>query len=159
MECGPLARMIIAGEYPVQASVIDRHRARAREAMLLADAMQEWLGELQTQGPSNADYERPMTASGVGLTEAPRGALGHWLKIQDGFIEHYQVVTPTCWNCSPKDHADVRGPLEEALVGTPVRNPDQPLEALRIIHSFDPCLDCATHVMRPGQTAKLQVRL
>ena len=88
------------------------------------------------------------SATAIGLTEAPRGALGHWLAIANGTIAHYQIITPTCWNCSPRDTAGQRGPLEQALVGTPIANIDQPIEALRVIHSFDPCLDCATHVMR-----------
>jgi hydrogenase large subunit len=85
----------------------------------------------------------------VGLSEAPRGALGHWIQIGDGRIDHYQVITPTCWNASPKDDYSVPGPMEQALIGTPIEDPDQPLEALRVIHSFDPCLSCAVHIMQP----------
>ena len=90
----------------------------------------------------------------MGLTEAPRGALGHWLQIADGKIARYQVITPTCWTISPADGANQPGPLEQALFGTPVANVSHPVEALRVIHSVDPCLDCATHVMhaRDAQT-------
>jgi Ni,Fe-hydrogenase I large subunit len=81
----------------------------------------------------------------MGLTEAPRGALGHWLGISGGVISHYQVITPTTWNASPRDNKGILGPLEEALLGTPVEKVDQPVEVMRVIHSFDPCLDCAVH--------------
>lgn len=94
----------------------------------------------------------PGAATSEALTEAPRGALGHWLAVSDSKIGKYQVVTPTCWNLSPKDDAGQREPLEQALIGLPVANLDEPIEVLRIVHSYDPCLDCATHVMRaePG---------
>ena len=87
----------------------------------------------------------------MGLTEAPRGALGHWVEIANGQIANYQVITPTCWNASPRDDGDVPGPMEQALIGTPVEDPDRPIEALRVIHSFDPCLSCAVHIARPDR--------
>jgi len=92
---------------------------------------------------------------GVGLSEAPRGALGHWVEITDGKISHYQVITPTCWNASPRDDGNTPGPMEQALIGTPIQNPDMPVEALRIIHSYDPCLSCAVHIMRPDTKPKV----
>jgi Ni,Fe-hydrogenase I large subunit len=70
-------------------------------------------------------------------------------------VARYQIITPTCWNCSPRDTAGQRGPLEEALIGTPVANVDEPIEVLRVVHSFDPCLDCATHVTRAGNGARV----
>ena len=82
------------------------------------------------------------------MTEAPRGALGHWIGIAGGKISHYQVITPTCWTISPRDGAGQLGPLEQALMGTPIADVSHPVEALRVIHSVDPCLDCATHVVR-----------
>ncbi|MEN6641313.1 MAG: nickel-dependent hydrogenase large subunit, partial [Armatimonadia bacterium] len=91
----------------------------------------------------------------LGLTEAPRGALGHWLQLSGGKISRYQIVTPTCWNASPKDAYNQAGPIERALVGTPVQNVAQPIEVLRVIHSFDPCLSCAVHVARPNEGAKV----
>ncbi len=97
----------------------------------------------------------PLSAASYGLTEAPRGALGHWLQISNSKISGYQVITPTCWNASPRDGNGNRGPMEEALIGTPVENIDEPIEVLRVIHSFDPCLSCAVHVMRPAQGAKI----
>ena len=90
------------------------------------------------------------------VTRAPtRGALGHWLRVANGKIANYQVVTPTCWNASPRDASGNRGPIEEALIGTPVHDITQPIEVLRVIHSFDPCLSCAVHVMRPAEGAKI----
>jgi hydrogenase large subunit len=86
----------------------------------------------------------------MGLTEAPRGALGHWMEIDDSVISRYQVITPTNWNASPRDNLEQPGPIEAALVGTPVTDLNQPVEILRIVHSFDPCLACAVHMARPG---------
>lgn len=154
-ECGPLARMWVAGEYRNGISVMDRHRARAREALIIAQAMSTWLDDLPLGTSVYTAHELPDQASGVGLTEAPRGALAHWVDIADGRIARYQVLTPTCWNVSPRDGAGRPGPLEDALIGLPINNIDEPIEALRVIHSFDPCLDCATHVMRPGERSKL----
>ena len=91
----------------------------------------------------------------MGLTEASRGALGHWLRIEQGKIAHYQVISPTTWNVSPRDDAGIPGPLEQALIGIPVVDTDKPIEVMRVIHSFDPCLDCATHVIRPCRRAKV----
>ncbi len=154
-ECGPLARMIINGNYPYSVSVLDRIRARAQEASLLLTAMQDWLEELPLNTSAFTPHTPPASASGQGLTEAPRGALGHWMEVANGKIARYQVITPTCWTISPRDSTGQRGPLEQALMGTPIANPDQPVEALRVIHSVDPCLDCATHVSRPGRDAKV----
>lgn len=147
-ECGPLARMWALGEYTNGVSAMDRHRARAHEALKLALAMQEWLTQLPTGVSAYAAHTIPSSGTGVGLTEAPRGALGHWLTIAGGRIARYQVITPTCWTISPRDTAGQLGPLEKALVGTPVAVADKPIEVLRVIHSVDPCLDCATHVIR-----------
>jgi len=150
-ETGPLARMWVNGDYQKGISVMDRHVARANEALKVALAMNDWLNQLVIGGPVYDNDRMPTTGEGVGLTEAPRGALGHWVKIANGLISQYQVITPTCWNASPRDDKNVTGPIEQALIGTPVQNPDQPIEVLRVIHSFDPCLSCAVHVMRPGK--------
>jgi hydrogenase large subunit len=149
-EVGPLARMWITGDYRKGPSVMDRHLARAHETLKVARAMSEWLDQLTPGGAVYLEYVTPNQGSGVGLTEAPRGALGHWIGIDGGKIEHYQVVTPTCWNASPRDGDSQPGPLERALIGTPIERPEQPIEALRVIHSFDPCMSCAVHVMRPA---------
>ena len=89
----------------------------------------------------------PKEAKGVGFTEAPRGALGHWIRIKDGKIDNYQAVVPTTWNGSPRDPAGNIGAFEAALLDTPMAEPEKPLEILRTLHSFDPCLACSTHVM------------
>ena len=89
----------------------------------------------------------PKTAQGVGFTEAPRGALGHWIKIEDTKIASYQCVVPTTWNGGPRDPAGNIGAFEAALMNTPMADPQKPLEILRTLHSFDPCLACSTHVL------------
>lgn len=144
-EVGPLARMWINGEYTNGISVMDRHLARAREALKIAQAARQWLEELVPEGPVYNPPTIPQSASSMGLTEAPRGALGHWLGISGGKISNYQVITPTTWNASPRDNKGGLGPLEEALLGTPVQDTSKPVEVMRVIHSFDPCLDCAVH--------------
>jgi hydrogenase large subunit len=149
-EAGPLARMWINGDYREGISVMDRHLARAYEALIVAKAMRGWLDELDEDASVWQNYGDPWSGTGVGLTEAPRGALGHWVSIDNNQLANYQVITPTCWNASPNDGLGFAGPLEEALVGTPVIDPARPVEALRVIHSFDPCLSCAVHVMRPS---------
>lgn len=149
-EVGPLARMWINGDYHDGISVMDRHLARAQEALKVAQAMQRWLDQLDNGPVYEATY-RQSSGTGIGLSEAPRGALGHWVNIQNGRIANYQVITPTCWNASPKDDGHVSGPMEQALIGIQIENPDQPIEALRVIHSFDPCLSCAVHIIRPDR--------
>ncbi|MBN2270378.1 MAG: nickel-dependent hydrogenase large subunit [Sedimentisphaerales bacterium] len=155
-EVGPLARMWVNGDYQNGVSVMDRHLARAYEALKVAQAIKSWVTELDPAGPVYTQPTPQTLVSGVGLTEAPRGALGHWLDVDgDGRLAHYQVISPTTWNCSPRDNKGVPGPLEEALLGTPIENPDEPVEAMRVVHSYDPCLDCATHVIKPGKKAKV----
>lgn len=156
-EAGPIARMMVNGDYSNGVSVMDRHRARALEALKIAQAMQGWLTALPVGVSGVATYSMPESATVEGLTEAPRGALGHWMTIEGGQIGRYQVITPTCWNCSPKDSNGNRGPMEEALIGTPVAKADEPIEVLRVVHSFDPCLDCATHVFQPGRKSHVVV--
>ncbi len=154
-ECGPLARMWASGEYTNGVSAMDRIRARAFEAHKLARAMWSWLDSLAPGAATvSRDWPAPQSASAMGLTEAPRGALGHWLKVENGVIARYQVITPTCWTISPRDGANQLGPLEQALIGTPVADASHPVEVLRVIHSVDPCLDCATHVMYAGEAER-----
>ena len=154
-EAGPLARMWVNGDYTNGVSVMDRHMARAQETLKIAEAMLVWVGQLNTGGPVYTRPSVPSSASSYGLTEAPRGALGHWLSISNGKISRYMVITPTCWNASPRDMNGTPGPIEQALVKTPVVSTDEPVEVLRVIHSFDPCLSCAVHVMRPAKGAKV----
>ena len=157
-EVGALARMWVNGDYREGVSVMDRHVARALEALKVAQAMQTWVGQLQVGAAVYTPNSVPASATSYGLTEAPRGALGHWLQVTSSVISRYQVVTPTCWNASPRDDDGQRGPIEQALIGTPVEDPEQPLEVLRVIHSFDPCLSCAVHVLRADSDAGVIVR-
>ena len=91
----------------------------------------------------------PREAKGFGFHEAPRGCLGHWIHIKDGKIANYQCVVPSTWNGSPRDAKGQRGPYEASLIGTPVADPNKPVEILRTVHSFDPCMACAVHVVDP----------
>jgi hydrogenase large subunit len=148
-EAGPIARMKINGDYTGNVSILGRIVARALEAEKVALAMDGWLDELVINDPVYQKADMPVTASGIGLTEAPRGALGHWIEIENSKISRYQVITPTNWNASPKDDFDQHGPIEQALIGMPIADTTQPVEVLRVIHSFDPCLSCAVHLIRP----------
>ncbi|MGQ9602165.1 MAG: nickel-dependent hydrogenase large subunit [Candidatus Bipolaricaulia bacterium] len=130
-------------------SVMGRHLARALDCKLVADAMAKWVMELDPGGPVYTEYELPESAQGFGLVEAPRGALGHWLSIEGKRIAHYQCVVPTTWNASPRDGNGQPGPLEQAIEGTKLRDERNPFEIVRIVRSFDPCLACAVHLVRP----------
>ncbi|HPD32047.1 MAG TPA: nickel-dependent hydrogenase large subunit [Phycisphaerae bacterium] len=152
-ELGPLARMWISGRYRRGISVMDRLIARTLETKQVADAMDVWLSQLIPGETACVQKPVPASAGGVGLTEAPRGALGHWIRIEDRKIARYQVITPTAWNASPRDDANQPGPIEQALIGTPIADTSRPIEALRVIHSFDPCLACSVHLVRPKQGA------
>ncbi len=177
MEVGPLARVLLlyaSGheqtkalvektlrtlDAPPQAlfSTLGRTAARAIETAVYVDAMQTFFDELianiKAGDTTVANTEKwdpttwPAQAQGVGTTEAPRGALGHWVVIENGKIVNYQQVVPTTWNASPRDHKGQAGPYERSLEGTPLARPDQPVEILRTIHSFDPCMACAIHMV------------
>jgi hydrogenase large subunit len=180
MEVGPLARMAVAyaagHAYVQQAldavldeaglqpsdvfSTLGRVVARAVETSVLVERLPGWLDELSANiragkttvhnGAKWSPSTWPASATGWGSTEAPRGALFHWLTIANGKIGNYQCVVPTTWNGSPRDHLGQRGPFEEALLNTPVADPARPLELIRTIHSFDPCMACAVHVLDAG---------
>jgi quinone-reactive Ni/Fe-hydrogenase large subunit len=136
-------------------STVGRTAARAIETELMADVMIEWIDELAANVAAGDlstwtefDFDKvSKDAKGHGLAEAPRGGLGHWVKIKDGKIENYQAVVPSTWNAAPRDYKDRLGAYEAALIGTKVANPEQPLEILRTIHSFDPCIACAVHIV------------
>ena len=179
MEVGPLSRMLVAygsGHKRVQEvvnsvlkklgvgpaalfSTLGRVAARGIETLVTAEMIPEWINQLAANmkkgdlkihsGEKWDPNEWPAEAKGYGLHEAPRGALGHWVKIKDKKIENYQCVVPGTWNGSPRDASDQRGPYESALIGTPVADPEKPVEILRTIHSFDPCMACAVHVVDP----------
>ncbi len=126
-------------------SVLGRHLCRGISAAVIADFLLEETERIDLNGPYMAQYDLPKSGEGFGATEASRGALLHYIKVKDYKIEKYECVVPTTWNCSPKDDNDQPGALESALIGTQVENPDEQIEANRIVHSFDPCLACAVH--------------
>ncbi len=189
MEVGPLARMLVAyvsGHARVKTlvdgvlktlnvgpealfSTLGRVAARGIETQLLAEKMDDWVdalaanmaaGELRIHDNSKWEPSSwPADAMGAGFHEAPRGALGHWVHIQDGLISNYQCVVPSTWNAGPRDAKGRRGPYEEALIGTPVADPKRPIEILRTIHSFDPCMACGVHVVDAKRREVARVRV
>ena len=126
-------------------SVMGRHLARALSAKLTIDSMKKWLLELKPGESTFVEYSIPEEGTGVGLTEAARGALGHWIEIKNKKIANYQCVVPTTWNASPRDDNGNPGPIEQAIIGTKIQDKDNPFEIVRIVRSFDPCLGCAIH--------------
>ncbi|MDY6934621.1 MAG: nickel-dependent hydrogenase large subunit [Spirochaetota bacterium] len=128
-------------------SVLGRHACKALESKLICQRARVWLEELEAGGKPRNTYRIPDKGDGMGLTEAPRGALGHWITIKNKKIANYQCVVPTTWDCSPKDDKGRRGPVEVALIGTPIADPKNPIEAARVVRSYDPCIACAVHVI------------
>ncbi|MGA1875242.1 MAG: nickel-dependent hydrogenase large subunit, partial [bacterium] len=123
-------------------------------AKLVADHIEGWVHELVTniKGGDQRTWTRcdiPRSGEGRGMTEAPRGSLGHWVRVENHAIANYQAIVPSTWNASPRDDKGQRGPYEESLIGTKLADIDQPLEIIRTIHSFDPCLACAVHILDP----------
>src|SRR5215472_16745245 len=179
MEVGPLARLLVsyaAGRADVKESVnatlgklgvpvdalfstLGRTAARGIDCALsmiwLKEFNNELIARVKTRETSTFNGEKwdpktwPSEAEGVGLVDAPRGALAHWIKIKNGAIDNYQLVVPTTWNGSPRDARSVRSAFEESLIGTPVADLEQPVEIIRTLHSFDPCLACAVHLYDP----------
>jgi hydrogenase large subunit len=190
VEVGPLARYLVAYargdkevkeqvdfalktlDVPVAAlfSTLGRTAARGLEAQWAARKMRyfydQLVANLKAGDLATANVEKwepstwPAEAKGVAPVEAPRGALAHWVKIRNGKIDSYQAVVPTTWNAGPRDARNQIGAYEAALMNTPMAKPEQPLEILRTVHSFDPCLACATHVMSPDgeELVSVQVR-
>ena len=190
MEVGPLARMLMLYatgnaqakelvdytlktlDVPVDAlfSTLGRTAARTLESKILADAMQGWYDQLIANIKAgdirtfNEQYWEPSTwpnhMQGVGLMEAPRGGLSHWIVIDDGKISNYQAVVPSTWNAGPRDTQGQPGAYEAALQDNHVmQDPKQPIEILRTIHSFDPCIACAVHVTDPDGEELVQVKI
>jgi len=183
-EVGPLARVLVAyakGKpeiklavdaaltklaVPVDAlfSTLGRTAARGLETVVIGDAMEGWImelvgrlkdGDLKTYQP----WDMPSgTIRGFGLNDVSRGALGHWVEIKDKKISNYQYVVPSTWNLCPRDEKGKKGPVEEALIGTPVEDPKRPVEVLRTVHSFDPCIACGVHVIDPDSNQVYKVR-
>jgi Ni,Fe-hydrogenase I large subunit len=159
VETGPLAQMMIMGNPLIReivkvegASSYVRELARLMRPAFLLPAMDIWTFEtIQSSEPSYTSAAPPATGAGHGLIEATRGALGHWVKLQDGKIVNYQVITPTAWNGSPRDSEGQRGAWEEALIGTRVQDPDNPVEIGHVVRSYDPCLVCTVHMIRNGK--------
>ncbi|MDH3349543.1 MAG: nickel-dependent hydrogenase large subunit, partial [Desulfobulbaceae bacterium] len=139
-------------------STLGRHVARAVRTAVLADlALKHWQLLIDNIGRGDlAIFNKPTFPKGeqrgFGIHEAPRGALSHWIVIRDGKIHNYQCVVPSTWNAGPRDQHDKPGPYEASLLGNPVADPEQPLEVLRTIHSFDPCIACAVHMLDPNGT-------
>jgi hydrogenase large subunit len=190
MEVGPLARYIVGyaqgnPEFkepvdkvlkdlglplPALFSTLGRTAARGLECQWAAGKLRYFFDKLvaniKAGDLATANIQKwepaswPARAKGVGFTEAPRGALGHWVHIADGKIENYQCVVPTTWNGSPRDPKGQIGAYEASLMNTPLAKADEPLEILRTLHSFDPCLACSTHVMSPEgeEMVKVTVR-
>jgi Ni,Fe-hydrogenase I large subunit len=189
MEVGPLARMLVsyASGHPRVKTLVDgvlkalnvgpealfstlgRVGARGIETQLLAEKMDEWVdalaanmgaGDLRIHDNSKWDPSSwPADAMGAGFHEAPRGALAHWVHIEHGLISNYQCVVPSTWNAGPRDAKGQRGPYEEALLGTPVADPERPIEILRTVHSFDPCMACGVHVVDGTRRTLSSVRV
>ena len=189
VEVGPLARMLLAyaqgkpyvkqvvdkalGQLKVDASALfstlGRVAARSIEAQVMVDQLPNWLarleenmgrGDLTIHDTAHWDPSTwPNDSFGVGFHEAPRGSLAHWVHVKNGQIANYQAVVPSTWNAGPRDAQGQRGAYEAALIGTPVANPEQPVEILRTVHSFDPCLACAVHVFDPKGREYANIRI
>ncbi|WP_352420399.1 nickel-dependent hydrogenase large subunit [Proteiniborus sp.] len=150
-ETGPLARQWLSGEYRNGISTMDRTIARVLEARKIALVMNTLLENLIPGVSVQKEYSIPETAIGKGLIDTTRGALGHWLKIKNQVISFYQIITPSAWNLSTRSSNDMKGTAEQALIGTPVKDINNPVELGRVIRSFDPCISCATHVYVEGK--------
>ncbi|MDR2801142.1 MAG: nickel-dependent hydrogenase large subunit [Desulfovibrio sp.] len=174
-ETGPLAQVLVAyakGHEAVKGlvdkvlgalgvgpealfSTLGRTAARGIETAAIAGHMETWIRQFQEQigkekSPKLVEkWEMPKSSQGVGFCTAPRGGLSHWINIEDCKIANFQLVVPTTWNMSPRDASDIMGPMEEALTGIPIADPRRPVEILRTVHSFDPCIACAIHLIDP----------
>ena len=183
-EVGPLARALVAYasndpgmkklvdttlkqlNVPVTAlfSTLGRTAARGLETQAIGDAMEGWITELienvkKGDTKTYQPWEMPGKGMGVGLNDVARGALGHWIEIEDKKIKNYQYVVPSTWNLGPRCDNGKLGVIEEALIGTPIADPKQPLEVLRTVHSFDPCIACAVHVIDPDSNEVYKVKV
>ncbi|MBC2578769.1 nickel-dependent hydrogenase large subunit [Clostridium sp. DJ247] len=147
MEVGPLARMILSGNYENKISMMDRTIARVLETKKVIEIIEGLLERVSFEEVGQRVYEIPNSARGVGLADTTRGSLGHWISIENKKINHYNIITPSAWNCSPTDFNGIRGVIEQSLIGTEIQNPARPVEIGRIVRSYDPCISCATHVI------------
>lgn len=158
-ETGPLAEAIISRD-PLFGDLVRangpnvfiRELARLVRPAVVMPTIEVWLTEMaKKEGKFYRLVEEVGDGRGAGLVDVARGALGHWITVEGGKISRYQIITPTAWNASPRDSAGVRGPWEEALVGTPIRDADNPVEVGHVIRSFDACMVCCVHTFRGGR--------
>jgi hydrogenase large subunit len=146
-------------------STLGRHAARAIRAAVISDcAVSHWQKLVGNIGSGDTDIFTPWEyptgeRQGFGYHEAPRGTLSHWVIIDNGKIKNYQCVVPSTWNAGPRDEKDQKGPYEASLIGNPIADPERPLEVLRTVHSFDPCLACAIHTLDPEGKEVSSVRV
>lgn len=152
-EVGPLARLWISGEYRNGISTMDRTIARVLEVKKIVEILDVLLDQIIPGNSVQDQWQVPESSQGAGLIDTTRGALGHWLKIEDKKLSFYQIITPSTWDFSAST-ATSNGTAEQALLETKIANPDDPVELGRILRSFDPCMSCATHVYRPGHDPK-----
>lgn len=158
MEVGPLARLIISGEYKGGHSSMDRNIARVLETKKILGIMKNLAERIELKPNNQKIYDIPEKAYGVGLIDTTRGALGHWIQIENKVIHHYNIITPTTWNLSPKDELGSPGTIEKSLIGSTINNIKEPVEIGRIVRSFDPCVSCATHLIsKEGDTNIVEV--
>ncbi len=154
-QVGPLAPMIITGQYSGGTSTMDRIYARTLESLLIAELIEKWLKKLQPGPPPISQKKEIVNRKVTAVTDAMRGTLLHNAEVANEEVLKYNIITPTVWNFSPKDSKGRRGPVENALVGTIIENSDEIYTVLgRIIRSFDPCLNCGTHVLTKKEDRK-----
>ena len=151
MEVGPLARMWLSGLYQKGISTMDRTIARVLETIKIINILEALLERIELEKAPQKEYMIPDQSQGMGLIDTTRGALGHWLMIKEGKLFHYEIITPSSWNLSPRDWKGQYGVVEEALIGTNIQDVSSPVEIGRIVRSFDPCVSCATHVIEAGR--------
>lgn len=149
-----LPRMLISGDYKGGNSCMDRIMARTLEANKIIGIMNELMNRIQLLPNNQRAVTMPDEALGAGLIDTTRGALGHWISIKNKVIEHYDTVTPSNWNLSPKDANGVPGAIERSLLGTYINDIQSPVEIGRIVRSFDPCVSCATHLISHDKVIK-----
>ena len=147
MEVGALARMTLSGNYSRGISVMDRIVAKAYEAEKVCNILSELLAILKIGKADQKVWQVPETGKGMELIEAERGAVGYWLTIENKKVKNYTILPPSTWNMSPTDQQGVKGTVEQALIGTEINNIKEPVEVGRIVRSFDPCLNCAAHII------------
>ncbi|HBJ2621983.1 Ni/Fe hydrogenase [Clostridium botulinum] len=146
MEGGPLARQILNGYYENKISAMDRILARVLESVKICESIIGLIDLMKLGQAVQEEWKIPSKANGIGLTGAPRGDLGHWLSIENKQVSNYTLIPPSAWNLSPTDSNNIKGPVEEALIGTEINDMKNPVEIGRIVRSFDPCSNCAAHV-------------